>query len=73
MANIEELEGNRLVFNFEDPAGFSAFKMGQDSNDRRHWNRHEETRELQDLVVNNPTQARIMVKYGDCYTPVVNK
>lgn len=70
MATTEELEGNRLVFSFEDPAGYSAFKMGHDSDDHRHWNRHEESRELQDLVIQNQNQARIIVKYGDSYTPL---
>lgn len=73
MATTEELEGNRLVFTFEDPSGFAAFKMGHDTNDRRQWNRHEESRQLQDLVVSNPTQSRIVVKYGESYIPIVNR
>jgi hypothetical protein len=70
MATTEEIEGNRLVFNFEDPAGYSAFKIGNDTGDRRHWNRHEESRQLQDLCITNPTQARIVVKYGESYTAI---
>jgi len=55
---------NVTTFKLETPEAYSAFKMGYQTNDFRQWQRHEETRELQNVVVNNQRHSQIVVKYG---------
>ena len=69
MSQITRDESQNIVtFKMEDPSGFQTFQMGM--NDRRQWNRHPETRELQDLCVNNTKQSQIVVQYNDSYVPL---
>ena len=61
-------ENNSIVFQIDDPSAFHCFQQG--FNDRRQWSRHEETRELQNLVAANNRHAQIIVQYGDSYLPI---
>jgi hypothetical protein len=61
-------ETNTVTFKIEDAGAFHCFQQGM--NDRKHWNRHPETRELQDLVVNNNKHSHIVIQYQDAYIPL---
>lgn len=56
---------NITTFKIETPEGYSAFKMGYDSNDYRHWARHTETQELQQVMAQNIKHSQIVVNYHD--------
>lgn len=70
--NYDEIN-NITTIKLEDPGAFSAFKMGIDSNDRRHWDRHPESFELKGIVGQNTKQSQIVVQYGDTYMSLKNR
>ena len=66
MADINYDESSNITtFTINDAGAFHCFQQG--INDRRHWNRHEETRKLQDVCVNNTNHSNIIVKYNDSF------
>jgi hypothetical protein len=58
-------EKNIVTFKIEDNGAFQCFQQGMD--DRRQWNRHPETRELQNLCTSNTKHSNIVVQYNDSY------
>jgi hypothetical protein len=66
MKNVTYDEKNNITyFRLMTPEAYSAFKMGYQNNDYRQFNRHEETRELQNVVVDNQKHSQIVVQYGN--------
>jgi hypothetical protein len=61
-------ENNSITFKLDDAGAFHCFRQGLE--DRKQWNRHPETRELQDLLVNNNKHSHIIVQYQDAYIPI---
>lgn len=64
---------NITTIDLQDPNGFSAFKMYRDSKDTRHLDKHEDTRTLKDIMINNNKHSQIVVKFGDSYIPLENR
>jgi hypothetical protein len=61
-------EKNIVTFKIEDPSGFQTFQQGL--SDRRQWNRHPETRELQNICTTNTKHSQVVIQYNDTYIPL---
>lgn len=74
MATITHNElQNITTIKIEDGGAYSAFKMFNSNNDPRSLDRHPETRELKDTIINNNKHSQLVVQYGDGYLPLKNR
>ena len=74
MATVSHDELNNITtIKIDDNGAYSAFKMFNDTQNPRCLDRHEETRDLKDAIINNNKHSQIVVQYGDGYLPLKNR
>jgi hypothetical protein len=67
--NYDEIN-NITTVKLDDPGAYSAFKMGIDSGNTRHWDRHPDSFELKGVIGANMSHSQIVIQHGDSFLPL---